>query len=43
MCAVKVVYKITYPNGKICVGSDLTDSIGYFRTQRQAHRAGLHA
>jgi hypothetical protein len=27
---VKVVYKITWPNGKIYVGSDLTDSISYF-------------
>jgi hypothetical protein len=27
---VKVVYKITYPNGKIYVGLDLTDSIRYF-------------
>jgi hypothetical protein len=27
---VKVVYKITWPNGKIYVGSDLTDSIAYF-------------
>lgn len=27
---MKVVYKITYPNGKIYVGKDLTDSIGYF-------------
>lgn len=26
----KVVYKITYPNGKIYVGSDLTDDINYF-------------
>ena len=26
----KVVYKITYPNGKIYVGSDLTDSPNYF-------------
>ncbi|MEY4752152.1 MAG: hypothetical protein RIQ60_4366 [Pseudomonadota bacterium] len=25
-----VVYKITYPNGKIYVGMDLTDSINYF-------------
>ena len=25
-----VIYKITYPNGKIYVGSDLTDSINYF-------------
>jgi hypothetical protein len=27
---MKVVYKITYPNGKIYVGKDLTDSINYF-------------
>ena len=27
---MKVVYRITYPNGKIYVGSDLTDSISYF-------------
>jgi hypothetical protein len=27
---MKVVYKITWPNGKIYVGSDLTDSIIYF-------------
>lgn len=26
----KVIYKITYPNGKIYVGQDLTDSINYF-------------
>jgi|HubBroStandDraft_6_1064221.scaffolds.fasta_scaffold1010251_2 hypothetical protein len=25
-----VVYKITYPNNKIYIGSDLTDDIGYF-------------
>jgi len=25
-----IIYKITYPNGKIYVGMDLTDSIGYF-------------
>jgi hypothetical protein len=28
--ALKVIYKITWPNGKIYVGSDLTDSISYF-------------
>jgi hypothetical protein len=28
--AMKVVYKITYPNGKIYIGQDLTDSINYF-------------
>jgi len=27
---MKVVYKITYPNGKIYVGQDVTDSAGYF-------------
>ena len=26
----KVIYRITYPNGKIYVGKDLTDSINYF-------------
>lgn len=26
----KVVYKITWPNGKIYVGSDLVDTISYF-------------
>src|SRR5699024_8598217 len=30
-CRMKVIYKITYPNGKIYVGSDLTDSrLTYF-------------
>jgi hypothetical protein len=27
---MKVVYKITYPNGKIYVGRDLTGTVGYF-------------
>ncbi len=27
---MKVVYKITYPNGKIYIGMDLTDTIDYF-------------
>jgi hypothetical protein len=27
---MKVVYKITYPNGRIYIGKDLTDSINYF-------------
>ncbi len=27
---MKIVYKITYPNGKIYIGKDLTDSINYF-------------
>ena len=29
---MKVIYKITYPNGKIYVGKDLTDTISYFGT-----------
>lgn len=27
---IKVIYKITYPNGKIYVGQDITDDINYF-------------
>jgi len=27
---MKVIYKITYPNGKIYIGKDLTHSINYF-------------
>jgi len=27
---VKTIYKVTYPNGKIYIGQDLTDSINYF-------------
>lgn len=26
----KTIYKVTWPNGKIYIGSDLTDSISYF-------------
>ena len=29
---MKVVYKVTYPNGKVYVGMDLTDTITYFGT-----------
>jgi hypothetical protein len=32
---MKIIYKITYPNGKIYVGSDLTDSINYFGSVRR--------
>ncbi|WP_036461590.1 hypothetical protein [Mycolicibacterium neoaurum] len=32
MCRKKQVYKITYPNGKIYVGSDLTGTLTYFGT-----------
>ena len=27
---MKIVYKITYPNGKIYIGKDLVDEINYF-------------
>ena len=27
---MKVIYKVTYPNGKIYIGQDVTDSINYF-------------
>lgn len=27
---MKVIYKLTYPNGKIYIGKDLTDNINYF-------------
>ena len=41
---MKVIYKITYPNGKIYVGQDVTDSINYFGSCRQpSHCHGLHA
>jgi hypothetical protein len=33
---MKVIYKITYPNGKIYVGKDLTDSINYFGSARSS-------
>jgi hypothetical protein len=33
---MKVIYKITYPNGKIYVGMDLTDSINYFGSASSA-------
>ena len=36
---MKVVYKITYPNGKIYVGQDVTDSIGYFGSPSSEHIA----
>ncbi|HQR52888.1 MAG TPA: GIY-YIG nuclease family protein [Burkholderiales bacterium] len=27
---MKIIYKVTFPNGKIYVGQDLTDTITYF-------------
>ena len=31
-----VVYRITYPNGKIYIGQDVTDSINYFGSASDA-------
>src|SRR5438309_624062 len=33
---MKVIYKITYPNGKIYVGQEVTDSINYFGSASSA-------
>lgn len=33
---MKVIYKITYPNGKIYVGKDVTDSANYFGSANSA-------
>lgn len=33
---MKIVYRITYPNGKIYIGQDVTDSIGYFGSPSKA-------
>jgi hypothetical protein len=33
---MKVIYKITYPNGKIYIGKDFTDSINYFGSASSA-------
>ena len=27
---MKIIYKITYPNGKIYIGKDLTDTLNYY-------------
>jgi hypothetical protein len=33
---IKVIYKITYPNGKIYVGQDITNSINYFGSAKSS-------
>jgi hypothetical protein len=33
---MSVVYKITYPNGKIYIGQDVTDDINYFGSASSA-------
>jgi hypothetical protein len=40
---MKVVYKITYPNGNIYVGKDITDSINYFGSPSVAAKAAIAA
>lgn len=36
---MKVIYKSTYPNGKIYIGQDVTDSINYFGSASSKHIA----
>jgi hypothetical protein len=36
---MKIAYKITYPNGKIYVGLDLTDTVLYFGSGDKARIA----
>lgn len=38
---MKVVYKIIWPNGKIYVGSDVTDNIAYFGSPSHLARAAI--
>ena len=33
---MKVIYKITYPNGKIYIGKDLTNTLTYFGSVNSA-------
>jgi hypothetical protein len=33
---MKIIYKITYPNGKIYIGQDVTDSANYFGSASSA-------
>ena len=33
---MKIIYKTTYPNGKIYIGQDVTDSINYFGSANSA-------
>ena len=40
MARRKQVYKITYPNGKIYVGSDLTGTLTYFGSPSAQERIG---
>lgn len=40
---MKVVYKVTWPNGKIYVGSDLTDTVTYFGSPSLAAKDAICA
>jgi hypothetical protein len=33
---MKIIYKVTYPNGKIYIGQDVTNSINYFGSANSA-------
>jgi hypothetical protein len=33
---LKIIYKITYPNGKIYIGKDLTNTLNYFGSANTA-------
>ena len=39
LVSISVIYKITYPNGKIYIGQDVTNSIGYFGSPSSEHIA----
>jgi hypothetical protein len=39
----KVIYKVTYPNGKIYVGQDRTDTIDYFGSANSSLIAQDHS
>lgn len=43
MPRLKQVFKVTYPNGKIYVGSDLTGSISYFGSPGDKAKARIAA
>jgi hypothetical protein len=43
MTGWKQVYKITYPNGKIYVGSDLTGTMTYFGSPSQKAKERIFA
>lgn len=36
---LKIIYKITYPNGKIYIGKDLTNSINYWGSAKSEYIA----